>query len=111
MPRPFTPKVVTANDLLDGDVIYWTAQAVWVRTLKEASLFETQETADAALALAGADGMVVGAYLADAAAGADGINIQILIRALCASASANLKAKWRAVLMARSQKKNSARCA
>ena len=34
--RPFTPKVVTANDLLIGDVIYLTAAGGWTRDLAEA---------------------------------------------------------------------------
>ena len=36
MARAFTPKVVTANDLLEGDVIYLTAANDWTRDLKAA---------------------------------------------------------------------------
>ena len=33
MPRAFTPKVITANDLLEGDVIYYTADNSWTREM------------------------------------------------------------------------------
>ncbi|MEM7240959.1 MAG: DUF2849 domain-containing protein [Pseudomonadota bacterium] len=67
MARAFTPKVLTANHLLEGDVIYW-ADGVWVRALKEAEFFDDELTAQAALAKAQAQpDIVVGAYLADAA--------------------------------------------
>lgn len=33
MPREFTPKVVTANALLEGDVVYQTADDRWSRHL------------------------------------------------------------------------------
>lgn len=72
MARPFTPKVVTANALLEGDVIYLAADSRWVRTLIEAELITDQARAEAQLAVASADRMCVGAYLADAAAGEDG---------------------------------------
>ena len=39
MPKQFTPKVVTANHLLEGDVIYQTATG-WTRRLSEAELLE-----------------------------------------------------------------------
>ena len=65
MPKPFTPKVVTANALLEGDVIYQTATG-WTRSLAEAEVLTDE--ADAALRLIEATaqtGSVVGAYLAD----------------------------------------------
>ena len=37
MAKPFTPKVVTANALLEGDVIYQTATG-WTRKLEEAEV-------------------------------------------------------------------------
>lgn len=72
MPKPFTPKVVTANDLLDGDVIYQTAIG-WTRVLSEAEVLTDE--ADADLRLIDAlqqTGRVVGAYLADVAQSEDG---------------------------------------
>lgn len=73
MPRAFTPKVVTANALLEGDVIYLTAQGDWTRDHGQAALFDDAETAERRLAQAAAQvGEIVGAYLADAVAGPDG---------------------------------------
>jgi|TARA_B110000879_G_C10903662_1_gene405516 hypothetical protein len=67
MPKPFTPKVVTANDLLKGDVIYQTATG-WSRNLADAEVL--RDEADANLRLI--DGSqhineVVGVYLMDVA--------------------------------------------
>ena len=49
MPREFTPKVVTASDLLEGDVIYLAADDSWVRELKDAEVLTDE--ADAQLRL------------------------------------------------------------
>ena len=54
MPRPFTPKVVTANALLEGDVIYFAADGCWVRDLSAAEALTDQDQAEARLALAAA---------------------------------------------------------
>lgn len=65
MPKPFSPKVVTANDLRGGDVIYQTATG-WTRILPDAEVLTDE--ADADLRLLDAlrqSGQVVGAYLAD----------------------------------------------
>lgn len=73
MSRRFTPKVVTANALLEGDVVYLTEDDRWTRRLEEAELIEDE--AHAAIRLLHADrqrAVVVGAYLADARAGANG---------------------------------------
>ncbi|TCL09783.1 uncharacterized protein DUF2849 [Shimia isoporae] len=70
MPRAFTPKVVTANALIEGDVIYLSADNSWTRDLAEAELLTDE--AHAQLRLLEAEqqpGEVVGAYLADAQAG------------------------------------------
>ncbi|MEO1292134.1 MAG: DUF2849 domain-containing protein [Pseudomonadota bacterium] len=68
MAKVFKPKVVTANDLLDGDVIWLGAEGQWMRRLDDAVVFETQATADDALASAAAQKhRLVGAYLADVA--------------------------------------------
>ena len=73
MARTFTPKVVTANDLLEGDVIYLTAQRTWSRDHGDAELFVNEASADAALASAKEEAhRLVGAYLADAEVGSDG---------------------------------------
>ena len=73
MPREFTPKVVTASDLIDGDVIYLTENDAWSRKLSEAEVLTDE--ADAQLRLLHAERQtdrLVGAYLADVKLGADG---------------------------------------
>tara|TARA_R110002095_G_scaffold197704_1_gene176994 strand:+ start:1265 stop:1561 length:297 start_codon:yes stop_codon:yes gene_type:complete len=65
MPRPFTPKVVTANALLEGDVIYMTASG-WTRDLAEAEILTDAADADLRLIEAQAQSdTIVGAYLAE----------------------------------------------
>lgn len=66
MPRTFTPKIVTANDLMMGDVIYLNAGQDWSRAHGDAAVAYTQEEADALLAAAQAQALkIVGPYLAD----------------------------------------------
>ena len=73
MPRAFTPKIVTANDLLEGDVIYLTADDRWSRSMAEAELITEEARAQERLALAEAQqNRVVGPYLADAKPGPNG---------------------------------------
>ncbi|MEM6940615.1 MAG: DUF2849 domain-containing protein [Pseudomonadota bacterium] len=65
MPKPFTPKIVTANALLEGDVVYQTATG-WSRDFAAAEVLTELETAQARLAHAQIQaGQIVGAYLAD----------------------------------------------
>ena len=66
MSRGFTPKVVTANDLLIGDVIYLTADDRWTRHHAEAHAQLRLLDAQAQKRIA------VGPYLADAKPGANG---------------------------------------
>jgi len=67
MPKEFTPKVVTANHLLAGDVIYQTADG-WTRTLAQAEVLTDEADADLRLIEASQQvDVVVGAYLADVA--------------------------------------------
>ncbi|WP_300018644.1 DUF2849 domain-containing protein [uncultured Roseobacter sp.] len=71
MPRAFTPKVVTANALLEGDVIYQTATG-WSRDLAEAEVLTDEADADLRLIDAAQQiDTVVGAYLADVDASGD----------------------------------------
>jgi len=73
MARAFTPKVVTANDLLEGDVIYQTEDDRWSRDLAEAELITDEAHAQVRLLDAARQAnKIVGAYLADAAAGESG---------------------------------------
>lgn len=65
MPKIFTPKVVTANHLLKGDVIYQTDTG-WTRDLSEAEVLTDEADADLRLIDAVQQAaVVVGAYLAD----------------------------------------------
>ena len=71
--RPFTPKVVTANHLLSGEVVYLSPEDTWVTALPEAEVIEDEAHAQLRLL----DGEVrshevVGVYLADVASGTEG---------------------------------------
>jgi hypothetical protein len=69
----FTPKIVTANALLEGDVVYLTADDRWSRRIEDAELIEDEAHAQIRLIDAQAQtGTVVGVYLADAVRGAKG---------------------------------------
>ncbi len=60
------PKVITANHLLEGDVIYLTAARDWTRSLNDAIVATTSEEADELLAFAETQAdILVGAYLMD----------------------------------------------
>jgi len=73
MARPFTPKVVTANHLIDGEVIYLGREGSWERHLAHAVLFTSESAAEEALAQAMSQAhLAVGAYLAEAAPGLRG---------------------------------------
>ena len=65
--KSFTPKVVTANDLLKGDVIYQTATG-WTRGLANAEILTDEAHADLRL-IEGSQQIadVVGVYLMDVA--------------------------------------------
>ncbi|MEX0282214.1 MAG: DUF2849 domain-containing protein [Arenibacterium sp.] len=66
MSRPFTPKVVTANDLLMGDVVYLTEANEWSPALADAVVLREADKAEEQLNLAAQRaGEVVGVYLAD----------------------------------------------
>ncbi|MBV1868908.1 MAG: DUF2849 domain-containing protein [Marinosulfonomonas sp.] len=72
MGRAFNAKVVTANALLQGDVIYLCANDSWSRDHAQAELIEDEAHAQIRLLFAAAQGDVVGAMLADARSGASG---------------------------------------
>ncbi len=66
MPKPFTPKVVTANALIEGDVVYLTDDDRWTRSLSDAELLTDEAHADLRLLFGSAQTeTVVGVYLAD----------------------------------------------
>ena len=72
MSRAFTPKVITANDLTSGDVIYLTAADTWSRHHLDAELIEDEAHAQLRLLDGQRAKSAVGAYLADARRGASG---------------------------------------
>ncbi|WP_309666287.1 DUF2849 domain-containing protein [Tabrizicola sp.] len=73
MSRRFTPKIVTANLLREGDVVYLTADDQWSPLHTKAELIEDEAHAQMRLLHASAQKLlVVGAYLADAKAGSNG---------------------------------------
>ena len=70
MSRARNCRVVTANDLFEGDAV-WLGPDGWVRDIRAAEVF--RDEARAAAALAEADPrQVVGAYLAEVEPGPDG---------------------------------------
>jgi len=69
MARQFTPKIVTANALLEGDVVYLTPDDRWSRQLSEAELIEDEAHSQIRLLDGQTEKSVVGAYLADAVPG------------------------------------------
>ncbi|MEW9918621.1 DUF2849 domain-containing protein [Marimonas sp. MJW-29] len=63
--KPFTPKVITANALLEGDVVYLAPDG-WTRDLAQAEVLTDEADADLRLIEASAQSdRVVGVYLAD----------------------------------------------
>ena len=71
--RPFSPKVVTANALIEGDAVWLTEDDRWTRDIREAELIEDEAVADDRLLFASAQvDIVVGVYLADAKETPDG---------------------------------------
>jgi hypothetical protein len=68
MARKFQPQMATGNDLLEGDVVYFTSVGTWSRAIGEAALAVNQEAADDLLQRALVDKQrVVGIYLVEAA--------------------------------------------
>ncbi|EIE52658.1 sulfite reductase [Salipiger aestuarii] len=73
MPKAFTPKVITANALVEGDVVYLAADDSWVRALRDAEVFTDEAVAQVRLLDAQSrPAEVVGVYLADVAPSPDG---------------------------------------
>ncbi|RGP37883.1 DUF2849 domain-containing protein [Pseudotabrizicola alkalilacus] len=73
MSRRFTPKVVTANRLREGDVVYLTADDQWSLFHHEAELIDDEAHAQIRLLFASSQKLaVVGPYLADAKQGQNG---------------------------------------
>ena len=62
MTAPATAHIITANDLYDGEVVFWASPTSWRRQLAQAHAFADTATAEAALAKTRPD-QVVGAYI------------------------------------------------
>jgi hypothetical protein len=72
MARPYAPRIVSANDLMIGDVVYLTAAGRWTRDLAQAAVATDAEAAEALLARAAAQqSVVVDPYLAEVALDGD----------------------------------------
>lgn len=68
MARVFKPQMATANDLREGDVVYFTSGGTWSRFIGEAALAVNPEAADDLLKRASCfPNQVVGVYLVEAA--------------------------------------------
>ncbi|MCI5075619.1 DUF2849 domain-containing protein [Oricola sp.] len=66
MAREYKPRVVTANDLFEGDTVYFTASQSWSRDHAEAIVAWSQDAAETLLAAAETQqDKVVGPYLAE----------------------------------------------
>ena len=65
MARPFVPKIISANDLLRGDVVYLSPEHLWSRDIDTAALAQTDEEAQSLLEAADQPHLVVGPYLID----------------------------------------------
>ena len=73
MPHPNLDQIITANALLEGDVVYLTNADTWTRNLSDAVLLTDEADAELRLLQAAAQtGVVVGAYLADMQSGPNG---------------------------------------
>jgi hypothetical protein len=67
MARAFTPKVLTANRLIEGDVVYFGNNGEWVLSHDDALFLDDEVHASELLANAHKQAdLLVGAYLADA---------------------------------------------
>lgn len=67
MARQFKPQMATGNDLLLGDVVYFTSQGDWSRRIENAALAVNPDAAEDLLARAQAfPNGVVGVYLIEA---------------------------------------------
>lgn len=68
MSKPMPPKVITANALIEGDVVYLAPSGHWARRLEAAEVFTDDAIAqDMLLLTAARNGEAVGAYLMDVA--------------------------------------------
>lgn len=73
MARIFTPKVVTANRLMQGDAVWLTANGHWSDNIRDAEFITDEATADLRMMDADTQAqLIAGVYLADAVMGDNG---------------------------------------
>ena len=72
MARTKSPRIVSANALLEGDVVYLAAEGGWTRDLASAAVAADDAEAEAYLAAADQPAKVVGSYLVDVELDASG---------------------------------------
>ncbi len=73
MAKRFRPGVITANRLIEGDVVYLTASGTWSGALQDAAYFEHEDVARLCLEQAsGKTDRVVDTYIAAAERDAEG---------------------------------------
>ena len=73
MNRRTGPQIISANDLLEGDVVYLDGAGDWTRDLNQAAIAHDAEAAEALLATASAQtDRVVGAILVEISLSASG---------------------------------------
>lgn len=66
MPNAFAPQIISANDLLGGQVVYLTAENNWSARIADARIAQDADTAAIMLEVAEAQtAQVVGPYLID----------------------------------------------
>ena len=76
MSKRFSPKVVSANRLLEGDAVWLTEDDRWTPDMAEAELIEDEAVAQLRMLFAkGQPSVVVGVELVDAAKGSDGLPV------------------------------------
>ena len=73
MAKYFKPKIVSANDLFAGDVVYLDTKGGWTRDLRGAAVATTEDEATALESRAGQPGRVVGPALVDVTLDDDGL--------------------------------------
>ena len=72
MAREYKPQIVTANDLFEGDAVYYTAAGGWSREHGEAIVAWSKDAADKLLQAANEQqARIVGPYLAEVTMGDD----------------------------------------
>lgn len=66
MVKKFTPKIITANDLIDGEAVYFTASNNWSKNHFDAIIANSNERAKEILSKAQEQqSIIVGVYMAD----------------------------------------------